>query len=234
MAREYIACFLIIVSVSACRPQTDTTEEPSIDTRNASAPAAKQGRSLYPLMQGPWRYIDGAVLQGPKQYWNEMDDTDCYLLTVNGQELAWIFSAYQLPSTLLVFKCEAWSGDNGAIEYLPKGAVLGDTDEGFYEIIEKDHKPRLQRVVIPGQDRYSMESFCQDRMAYWANDNNMFSVRVYDFVQRKIIKQQEVGEFVLETDDTQFLPEPKWQTDCKAVVFDKHLYLKDPVVLSFQ
>lgn len=195
--------------------------------------SSEDSHSLYPLKPGPFPFINNGGLGPPKVFWNEMDeDTTCYMLSIDGQEVEWIYSAYRSPSTLILFKCYRIEGD--ASEFGMPDAFLGGTDQLFYEAGKEGNTWKLSAIDIPGYSAFSGGNICGDMLAYWGSEGNNWNVSVFDLKNRKLLKKNDIGKYDLGTDYILFYPTPKWKKDCSSVLFPEHIYMKKPVMILLE
>lgn len=190
----------------------------AVVVQQAAGTAAAQQAHERPLGSGPFRPVPGSVLGPPKPFENEIDTTTCYPLTVSGRVVGWLARAYAFNGRLLVKRC---------VEYGPRAKQADWSQHGgeneLWEELElgRDDNLVLTRLHLPNETTFSNGSFCSGFLAYWGlSIDDRLVPTIYDLRSRSVTSSRSLGTVNLETDDSGFLPPPRWNGACSEASFD--------------
>jgi hypothetical protein len=206
-----------------------TAKETGVQPETASTAGQMHTGPVVLLASRPVPHESGAELGREMTFRNGSEKTTCLSLHVDGKRLGWVHKAYRMPSELLLWQCVPFAD----MENEAAGQVEGVADhETVYIIDSTDEAWELKALLVPGFWYMSNESFCGERVAYWAYRNGEHAAVVYDFAKSGILARKSMGSFTIYSNDPEYFPRPEWDDACSNAVFPENYFLKAPVTFN--
>jgi hypothetical protein len=170
------------------------------------------------LKPGVFPYAAAANLGAAVNFENEIDTHRCFPLLVSTKVVAWLYRAYLASDELLVQRCKEYGSTVG----VTPGNRSGEVNE-HWERVTFGQNPstwHFTPIEAPDWGAFANPGFCDRFVAYWGFRGEILVSYVYDLRSRRVAATQTLGASNLETDNTEVMPEPKWNESCAEASFD--------------
>jgi hypothetical protein len=206
--------------------QTSVSDPSQASSQESKAPSADLAAStpIVPedheasLKPGIFPYASSATLGTPVKFDNEIDTHNCFPLLVSEQTITWLYRAYSADGELLVQRC---------VEYLSQptqtmGMKTGGLNESWDRALPGTDAAqwRFTPIEAPDWGTFANPGFCGRFAAYWGFQGQNVVAYAYDLKSRRIAASQSLGASNLETDNSEVMPQPKWNQSCSNASFD--------------
>jgi hypothetical protein len=170
------------------------------------------------LEPGPFRHVRGGMLGKPILFENEIETTTCHPIIISGRVIGWLARAYPFNGLLLVKRCFEYDPS----EEQTAGSRHGGENELWEDVVlGRDGDLIATPLHLPHETTFANGSFCSAFIAYWgfSEDDQLIPV-IFNLRSRSVTTSRSLGKVNLETDDSGFLPPPRWNVGCSSASFD--------------
>ncbi len=174
------------------------------------------------VVPGPAPGLSGYRIGSVLEFENEITTSRCYpVVDKNGVIDLWVSEYHTAESRVLVRRCVEFEPRKG---HDASEKRHGDSGPDWEELTvsERDGTLLASDLSLPAFQYFSNPGFCGTKVAYWIQDANRWSVRLYDLKSNSTLRTEFIREEVTETDNPNHFERPQWKDTCRLLLVEGH------------
>jgi hypothetical protein len=121
-------------------------------------------------------FIENAILSKPTNFWNELENGLCFLLSVDSQDIGYVSSIQKTKSKTILYMCNEYDDKSENSETSKYGEIGKPV-----QLLLKGNSWNTEGIDYPDSQFWPYGTYCNDYFAYWGiKPNGDFFANVYD------------------------------------------------------